>query len=54
MRKSKPLVATISSYHNYFSTGMIPFNPKKPSKQAKMLLKFLGLSRLIPKQKGKV
>lgn len=42
--------AIISSYHNYFSTGMIPFNPKRPSKKAIAFLKFVGLSSLIKKK----
>ena len=43
--------ATIGSYHNFFSTGMIPYNPKRPSKKARMLMKFLGLSSLLPKKR---
>ena len=50
---SKPVNATISSYHDYFSTGMIPWNPKRPSKKAKLLLRFLGLSWAIPLDKKK-
>ena len=45
--------ATISSYHTYFDTGMIPWNPKRPSKKAIDFLKFMGLNWLIPKKKKK-
>jgi hypothetical protein len=49
--KGKVVNAVVSGYHTYFSTGMIPFNPSNPSEKAKMFLRFLGLSSLIPNKK---
>lgn len=46
----KKVIATIGSYHNYFSTGLIPYNPKRPSKKAVLFMKFMGLSSLLPKK----
>lgn len=47
--------ATISGYYTYFSTGPIPipFNPKRPSKKAKLMMKFFGLSSLLRKVEEK-
>jgi hypothetical protein len=47
----KAVKAMIGSYYTYFSTGMISYNPKRPSKKAKLLMKFLGLSSLLPKKR---
>lgn len=49
--KSKPVDAVIGSYHTYFSTGMIPFNPKRPSKRAKAFLKFMHLEWVLEGKK---
>lgn len=55
MSRSKKLTyATLGSYHTYFSTGMIPYNPKRPSKKAQLFMKFFGLSGFLPKKKKKV
>ena len=52
MSRSKKLTyATLGPYHTYFSTGMIPYNPKRPSKKAQLFMKFFGLSGFLPKKK---
>jgi hypothetical protein len=47
--KAVPLV--VRDYHTYLDTGMIPWNPKSPSRKAKDILKLLGLSSMISKEK---
>lgn len=47
----KKIIATIGSYHDYFSTGLILYNPKRPSKKAVLLMKFFGLTGLLPRKK---
>jgi hypothetical protein len=47
--KSTPLIVT--DYRPYLDTGIIPWNPKRPSRKAKDLLRLLGLSWMIPKEK---
>jgi len=45
------MIAIISEFADYLNTGLIPFNPKRPSKKAKGMLKLLGLSSLLKKRK---
>jgi len=47
MKKQKVVIATLGSYHTYFSTGMVPFNPKRLSKKAKAFLKFMKLEWVL-------
>jgi hypothetical protein len=45
--KDKPIKATISEYHTYFDSGILPFNQKRPSRKVKDLCKFLGMGWIL-------